>query len=260
MRGERLATLLARHGGQVRVDALERAEAHEQVRRRLVADAGDARDVVRGVALEAEEVGHERRRDAVARLDALRRVHVHVRHAARREQHAHVRRHELERVPVVRDHAGRDACRLRARRQRADHVVGLVPLERHVAVAERLDERPEVRLLLAQQVGRRLARRLVAREALEPVRRALVPRHEHAPRPVVAEQPHQHVREAEQGVGREAVGGRELLGQRVERAVAERVAVDQEQLARSRRRVVEVEVLRLRRHMRTVPVHTPRPF
>ncbi len=57
---QRLAALLAGHGVDVREDALERAEAHEQVGGRLVADAGHARDVVGGVALEPDEVGHER--------------------------------------------------------------------------------------------------------------------------------------------------------------------------------------------------------
>ena len=106
---QRLAPLLARHGIDVGVDALERAEAHEQLGGRLVADARDARDVVGGVALEADEVGHEPRRDAVAGLDALGRVDVHVGHAARREQHA----------DVARRRAGRRRGRARSRRWRS---------------------------------------------------------------------------------------------------------------------------------------------
>ena len=201
-----------------------------------------------GSPLSPRKSGTSRRRDAVARLDALRRVHVDVGHAAGREQHGDVLGCELERVAIVRDHGRRDAGLLRPRGERADHVVGLVSLERDVAIAERLDERAEVRLLLAQQIGRRLAGGLVAGELREPVRRLLVPGHQHAFRPVVAEQAHQHVREAEQRVRREAVGRRELLRQRVVRAVAERVAVDQEELARARRRVVQVEVLGLGDH------------
>ena len=226
---QRLPALLARHRVDVRVDALERAEAHEQVGRGLVADAGHAGDVVGGVALEPDEVGHEPRRDAVAGLDALGRVDVHVGHAARRQQHADVVGDELEGVAVVRDHAGRDALLVGAQAERADHVVGLVALELDVAVAERLDERAQVRLLLLEQRRRRLARGLVAREALEAVHGPRVPGHDHALRVVVREQPHEHVREAEQRVRRESVGRRELLGKRVVGPVGERVAVDQEQ-------------------------------
>ena len=55
---------------------------------------------------------------------------------------------ELEGVAVVRDHAGRDALLVGAQAERADDVVGLVALELDVAVPERLDQRPQVRLLL----------------------------------------------------------------------------------------------------------------
>ena len=238
---QHLPALVAGHRIDVRVDALERAEAHEQVGRRLVADAGDARDVVRGVALEADEVGYETRRDAVARLHAVGRVDVHVGHAARREQHADVLGHQLEGVAVVGDHAGRDPLLVRAQAERADHVVGLVALVLDVAVAERLDQRAQVRLLLLEQRRRRLARRLVAGKALEPVHGPRVPRDDHALGVVVGEQPHEHVREAEQRVRREPVGRRELLGQRVVGPVGERVAVDEEQPGRACRAVAEIE-------------------
>ena len=41
---------------------------------------------------------------------------------------------------------------------------------------------------------------------------------------------------------------RELLGQRVERAVGERVAVDEEEARRARRTVAEIQLGGLRRH------------
>ena len=228
--GERLAPLLARHGREVGVDALERAEADEQVRRRLVADAGDARDVVRGVALEAEEVGHERRRDAVARHDAVRRVHVHVRHAARREQHADCRETswkasrscEITQVGMPASSAAARACRSR-RRPRS-------PRARRCG--SRRPRRAAGSTAAAGAAGRASA---CASPCSPGTSSRCVGRSSQAtstPRGlVVAEQPHEHVREAEERVGREAVGGRELLGERVVGAVAERVAVDQEELA-----------------------------
>ena len=63
--------------------------------------------------------------------------------------------------------------------ERGDHVVGLVAVDPHVLVAERLDQRLEVRPLLREQVGPLPALRLVvlvdlvaARHARRPRRRA----------------------------------------------------------------------------------------
>ena len=110
---------------------------------------------------EPDEVGDLRGRDAVPRLDALGRVDLDVAHAARRHHQRDVRRDELERVAV-----GRDDARLYARgvgtgRERRDDVVGLPALELEVAVAERLDDRPEVRELLAEEIRHRPAPLLV---------------------------------------------------------------------------------------------------
>ena len=79
-----------------------------------------------------------------------------------------------------------------------------------------------------------------------------VPGDRDALRPVVGEQLEEHVREAEQRVGGEALARRQLLGQREERAVGEVVAVDEEELGVARRGVVELELLpgqRLRGHL-----------
>jgi hypothetical protein len=58
---------------------------------------------------------------------------------------------------------------------RRDDVVGLEAVDADVAVAERLDERLEVRPLLAEQVGPRRRVRLVVRVDLLAARRARVP-------------------------------------------------------------------------------------
>ena len=86
--------------------SLERAVLRDQLRRGLVADSRDAGDVVGGVALQADEVGHLVGRDPQPRLDALGRVDVDVRDAARGHHQADVVGDELERVAVGRD----DAC------------------------------------------------------------------------------------------------------------------------------------------------------
>ena len=143
------------------IDLLERAVLRDQLAGGLVADARDARDVVARVALEPDEVRDLLGPDAVPRLDALRRVHVDVRDAARRHHQRDVLGDELERVAVGRDDARLDPGLVRARGERGDDVVRLPALELEVPVPERLDDRPEVRELLAQEVRHRAALRLV---------------------------------------------------------------------------------------------------
>ena len=244
-RAQVLAPLLARDGVEIRVDALHRPEPDQELGRRLVADAGHPRDVVRGVALEADEVGHELGADAVALDDPLGRVDHHVRHPPRRHHDADVLGGELERVPVGRDHADLVAGRLRLRGERADDVVGLLAGDAQIAIAERLDDRLEVRHLLAEQVGHRPAVRLVLGVEFDARGRLLVPGHEHGRRAVVGQELHQHVRHPEQRVRREPVHRLQLLRQGEEGAVGKAVAVDQEDVALLGRRVVEVQILRL---------------
>ena len=232
---------------RVRDHLLERAVLRDQLAGGLVADPGDARDVVRRVALQADEVRHLVGPDAVAQLDPLRRVDVHVGDAARRHHQRDVRRAELEGVAVGRDDRRLDAGLVRAGRERRDHVVRLPALELEVAVAERLDDRPEVRELLAQEIRHRPPALLVddvrGLGDRGPVRRARVPGDRDALRPVVGEQLEEHVREAEERVRREAVARRELLREREERAVGEVVAVDEEELGVPRGAVVELQLL-----------------
>ena len=225
---------------------LQRAVLGDQLTGRLVADPGNAGDVVRRVALEADEIRHLIGAHAVAELDALRRVDVDVRDAARRHHQRHVLRAELERIAVGGDDAGLDTGFVGAGRDRRDHIVGFPAFELEVAVPERFDDGPEMRELLTQQVGHRLAPFLVDhvrcfRDGC-PMDRARVPRDGDAARLVVGEQLEEHVPEPEQRVRGHPVTRRELLGQGEERAVGEVVAVHEEQLGAARGAVVELEL------------------
>jgi hypothetical protein len=131
-----------------------RAVLRDQLAGGLVADPGDPRDVVRGVALEADEVGDLLRRDPVARLDALGRVDLWILDAARRHHQADVLGHELEGVAVCRDDTRLDPGLVGLGGERRDHVVRLPALELEVPIAERFHDRPEVRELLGKQVRR----------------------------------------------------------------------------------------------------------
>ena len=116
----------------VRDHLLERAVLRDQLAGGLVADPRDPRDVVRGVALETDEVRHLVGTDAVPELDPLGRVDVDVRDAPRRHHQRDVLAAELERVAVGRDDARADPRLVRARRERRDHVVRLPALELEV--------------------------------------------------------------------------------------------------------------------------------
>ena len=213
-------------------DGLEVAEALQQLGRGLVADAGDAGDVVARVALEADEVGDQLGRDAVALDDALAVIDLRVRDAPRGGHDPHAVADELVGVAVAGDDHHGDLALLGLADERCDHVVGLEALDGDVAVAERLDERPERGPLLLEQVGAGGALGLVVGGDLLAAGHARVPHHDGRHLAVVGEDLHEHAREAEDRVGGAAVGGRDRLGEREERAVGERVAVDQEQLAR----------------------------
>ena len=224
-------------------DVLERAVLRDQLPRRLVPDAGDARDVVARVALQADEVRNLERTNAVPRLDALGRVDLHVRDAARRHHQADVLGDELERVAIGRDDAGLDVCLVGERREGRDHVVGLPPLELEVLVAERLDDRPEVRELLAQEIRHRPPLGLVLGVDLLAVDGPRVPGHGDTAWPVVREQLEEHVGESEERVRRLPVGRLQLLREREEPAIGEVVAVDEEELRVAHGTVVEDELL-----------------
>ncbi len=115
-----------------------------------------------------------------------------------------------------------------------DDVVGLEPGLLEERESEDLDDLADQAHLLAQDVGSGLATGLVVVEPFVPERRlGPIEGHGHAVGTVVAEQVEQHRREAVDGVGHLARCGRQIGGQREERSVGERVAVDQQVLARS---------------------------
>ena len=210
---------------------LERTELLQQLGSGLVADARNAGDVVRRVALEPDQVGDQLRSHAVALDDALGVVDLGVRDAARRRHHPHPIANQLVHITIAGDDHHRCAGLTGLPRQGGDHVVRLEALDVDVGEAERLRQRRQVRPLLAQQVRPRAAARLVLRVLRVAARHPAVPRHDHGARPVVDQELGHHRGEAVDRVGRPPVGRRDRLGQREERPVRERVAVDQEDLS-----------------------------
>ena len=232
VRGQVLLALGAGDVVDVGEDLLERAEALQQLGGRLVADPGNAGDVVRRVALQAVEVGDQLRGDPVAVDDRLVVVDLGVGDAAPggHDLHARLGVDDLEGVAVAGDDHDRHPGVARAIGDGGDDVVGLEAVDRDVAIAEGVDERLEVRPLLLEQVGPRPARRLVVRRDLLAPRGARVPDDDRRLGPVLGQQLHEHRGEAEDRVGGKAGRGGDRLGQGEERAVGKRVAVDQEEL------------------------------
>ncbi len=113
--------------------------------------------------------------------------------------------------------------------ERGDDVVGLVPLDLDVAVAEGLHERFHRGPLLFEQVGARAALGLVVGEQLGAPGGAGVPGDDGGTDAVVGDDLDEHRGEAEDGVGGHAGGGGDRLGQRVEGAIDKAGTVDQEQ-------------------------------
>ncbi len=219
----------------VRKHLLERPEALQQLTRGLVADPGDAGDVVRGVALEPVEVWNQLRGNAVAVHHRLAVVDLRLGDAAGGRHHLHEALivDQLEDVAVARHdhHRHRRVGAQGPLGERCDHVVGLVPLDFRVRVPERLDQRFHHRPLFLQQIGPRTPLRLVVGEQLVATGGPGVPCDDGRLHAVVGDDLHEHRGEAEDRVGGHARGGRNRLGQREERAIDEARAVDQEQAA-----------------------------
>ena len=128
VRAQDLAQLLRLHLVEVLVDVLDAAELLDQLRRRLLADAGHAGDVVRGVALEPLEVGHLLRLDAVALAGPLLVVDHGVALVGAEHEEVDAGLHQLGDVAVQGDDVGLEALLRRLAGQGAQDVVGLVAL------------------------------------------------------------------------------------------------------------------------------------
>ena len=210
---------------------LEVAVLVEQLGRGFVADAGNAGDVVRGVALQPDQVGDELGRDAVALDHSLAVVDLGVGDAAGGGHHADPVLDQLVDVAVAGDDHHRDVLLAGALRERGDHVVGLPAVHLDVREAEGLREGHQVGPLVAEKVRAGLALGLVGLVGELAARPPGVPADHHGRGVVVDQHLGEHRGEPVDRVGRPPVVRGDRLGQGEERPVGERVAVDQEELA-----------------------------
>ena len=227
--------LLAFERVQVLVEAFERPVLLQQLGRGLLADAGHAGDVVGRVALEPQEVGHLRRRDAVALRHLGRAVDGHVGDAFLRGDDARLVAGQLVGVLVARHQQRLVAQLLVAPGHGAQDVVAFPSLhahDRHVHGLQQLLDDGELHLQVVVH-GRTLC--LVLLEGLRAERRAAcVERADDGIGVRDVDELEQHGDEAEHGVGGPSVRRVHGLGHGVIGAVHERVAVDDGNLFRHR--------------------------
>jgi hypothetical protein len=186
---------------------------------------------VRGVPLQADQVGDQLGRDAVALDDALAVVDLGVGDAARGGHHPDSVLNQLVDVAVAGDDHHVEVLLARALGEGGDHVVRLVAVHLDVGEAEGLGQRHQVRPLVPEEVRTRLALGLVRLVGVLSAGPAGVPADDDGARVVVDEHLGEHRGETVDGVGGTAVVGGDRLREREERPVGERVAVDQEELA-----------------------------
>ncbi len=213
------------------VDRVEGAEVEEQLGRRLVTDARDARDVVGRVALERLEVDHLVRRQPVAVEDRRRVVDDRLLDPAARRHDRGPLADELEHVEVAGHDRRLEAIGLGLPRQGADEVVGLPALQLVDRDAERLDQLAHLGELIPEVVRHLPTRRLVLGEGLVTEGRpGKVEAGDDVVGPDVLEAAQDDAPEAEDGIDQLAVAGRQ--GGVVEREIGtidEPVGIEQHQ-------------------------------
>ena len=201
----------------------------------LVPNAGHARQVIRSLALERDEIDPLLRRHAIA-LDHRRRIVTdHVGDAAARHDDGDAVAHELKDVAIAGDQNYFATFFPRVLGQGRQQIVGFVAFQLDGGNAQAPQHLADQRQLLLEQVGSRGSAGLVFLVAIESkLRRALIEANDDSLRPLVGEKLEQHRCKAIDGVGHLARGRDESIGQSEKSAIRERVAVEQQHFMRIR--------------------------
>ncbi len=208
---------------------LEAAERLDQLGGGLVADPGNARDVVGRIALQGLEVDHLGRDQAVPFEDAGRVVDDRVLDTRTGRHQPGPVGHQLEHVQVPGHDRRVEPVALGLDGERPDDVVRLVARELVDGDPQSLDDLADLGELVAQVVGHPLAGRLVVREPLVTEGRAgQVERHRDVGRIDVLEPAEDDAAEPEDRVDELALRRRQGWEREVS-AVDEPVAVEQHQ-------------------------------
>jgi hypothetical protein len=211
-------------------DPVEAAVRVDELRGGLLADTRHTGKVVGIVATQRGVLRIQLRRHARAFGDPRLVVQRVVADSALVVEHLDVRiLDELVAVAIAGDDDDVVAASDDGVRRRRDQVVGLPAGGLELLDAEGVEDLADETHLLSEDVGRRLPLRLVLRFCLVPERRlGPVERHQHPVGVMVLDHVDEHRREPEHGVG-DLPGRRRHVGrQREERAVGQRVAIDEQ--------------------------------
>ena len=226
MLGQGGSELLLRQPGRLLQQPVERAELGDQRPRALLADAGDALDVVAGVSHQGEDVDHLVRPHPEL---LLHRRLVEPGSVVARVEYPDPIVHELEEVLVAGDDGHVEVRRHRPRGQGPDHVVGLEALAGDDGDPQRRARVVHLGNLLDEVFGHRTPVGLVVGRELVPEGRPLeVERGRDELRGLLGDQLAQHRDEAVHRVRGASVRSRQPAN-RVIGAIHLGVAVDEEQ-------------------------------
>ncbi len=238
--------VLAEVGARLALDLLgalhqlrERAELVDPLRGGLLADAGDAGEVVGRVAAQRREVRVLGGGQAVLLEDLLRGEAGQLGDALGGVEDRDVVGDQLEGVAVAGDDGDLEALRDGLLGQRGDHVVGLEPLDGEPLDVQGVEQLADQLDLALELVGRLGAVRLVVGELRRAPRLARdVEGHREMRGRLVAQGVREHRREAVDRIGRLPGGGGEILhGQGEERPVCHGMPIHQEQVGTAARRL-----------------------
>ncbi len=236
-------------------DVVQPVELVDPLRGVALAHTGHARQVVGGLTDDGRELGVAVGRHAVLVLDVRRGEASQVADPAHRVEHGGGLGHELDGVAVTGEDQHLHALGHGLGGERRDDVVGLVAVELHVRDVERVEDPLDQRQLAAELPRRLVALGLVLGVLLEAEGLArLVEGDRDVGRDLVPQHVDQHRGEPVDGVGvLPRSGGEVLHRQGEERAVGQRVAVEEQEPGARGIRLRHVATLAAATDSRTSP-------
>ena len=206
---------------------IEGTPLDQQLGSGLFAHAGHTGNVVTRIALEAQEIGNEARRDTVALHDLFGRVDNDIGHALASRHDARGVTRELVGILITRDEKDTVAICLAARGHSAQDVIALIPVHRDAGDVHRLEQALNHGELHGEALVHGGTLRLVPRKQLHtPIGTMHIPSADDGVRMVVLDHLQEHLHESENGIGRCAIGRVHGSLHGMERAMEQGVSVN----------------------------------
>ena len=214
---------------EVFVNILQRAVRADQINRGFLADAGNARNVIRRIAAQAFVIGHEERPETIFCLHRARRKNVEIGNAASREQYLNSLIDKLQRVAVASHNRHVQVVAQTKLRQRAQNVVAFVTALLVMRDAQTIEQIARGAALNLQVVRRSGAIGFIFGEVVVTKSRAArIQRDEGIFRLIFIEQAQEHAHETVKRAGWHTFArGQRRAGKK--RAIQQRISVNEKQ-------------------------------